>query len=215
MDSPNRAILDISITTCVFVAILLVVTVLKNLLRCYNRKEKQDFGACCFTFGQGEKTLLNSLGDNGFKKDFFERTLKYYGLENCFNTLTDNGIDCLLTFCSTTNREFKKFGINKGLRKKCMLAQKKIKLEQHQLPKTDSQGQQSDENSHGQQQRENANGQQQTDNSQGQQQTENTRDQQSDENSHAQQQRENANGQQQTDNSQGQQREITVDIEMT
>lgn len=62
MDSPNRAILDISITTCVFVAILLVVTVLKNLLRCYNRKEKQDFGACCFTFGQGEKTLLNSLG---------------------------------------------------------------------------------------------------------------------------------------------------------
>lgn len=73
----------------------------------------------------------------GFNKAMFIKTMHKYSLDDCSSTLLENGVDCLLTFCSMTEDEFKDCGLKKGYILKCTLAQKHIIMECRQGLTTD------------------------------------------------------------------------------
>lgn len=47
-------------------------------------------------------------------------------MDSCLSILSDNGVDCLLTFCSMTEDELNECGLKKGYVLKCRHVQKQI-----------------------------------------------------------------------------------------
>lgn len=64
---------------------------------------------------------------SAFHKDTFLETLKSYELDKVKDTLLDNGVDCLETFCGLKDSDLKGFGLNTGQIKKCLAAALRIK----------------------------------------------------------------------------------------
>lgn len=55
----------------------------------------------------------------------FEKILRKYSIK-CKNSLAEQGIDCLATFCTMTESDFKKIGLTTGDSKKCAIVAKLI-----------------------------------------------------------------------------------------
>lgn len=59
--------------------------------------------------------------------EVFEKIMKKYSIK-CKNNLADQGIDCLATFCTMTESDFKKIGLTTGDSKKCAIVAKLITM---------------------------------------------------------------------------------------
>lgn len=71
-----------------------------------------------------EGTQTQECKDNDFDPTEFEKTLEDHSI-NCKDTLYKYGIDCKATFCTLTESDLEKMGVNFGQRRKCyILAQK-------------------------------------------------------------------------------------------
>lgn len=71
-------------------------------------------------------TNLN-LELQAYSFELFEKILKKYSIK-CKNNLADQGIDCLATFCTMTESDFKKIGLTTGDSKKCAIVAKLITM---------------------------------------------------------------------------------------
>lgn len=65
----------------------------------------------------------------GFDLGTFQQTMKRFALDEFVNIMVEHGIDCVETFCSMTESDFEKIGLNIGQRRKCILAAQQIKNE--------------------------------------------------------------------------------------
>lgn len=64
---------------------------------------------------------------SAFHEDIFIKTLESYELDKMKDKLLDNGVDCLKTFCTLEESDFKGFGLNVGQIKKCLAAAVRMK----------------------------------------------------------------------------------------
>lgn len=63
----------------------------------------------------------------GYNLEIFFQTMERFELDDIMNTLIEHGVDCVETFCSMTESDFKEIGLNIGQRRKCILAAEHIK----------------------------------------------------------------------------------------
>ncbi|XP_052709421.1 tumor susceptibility gene 101 protein-like isoform X1 [Crassostrea angulata] len=63
----------------------------------------------------------------GYNLEIFFQTMERFELDDIMNTLIEHGVDCVETFCSMTESDFKEMGLNIGQRRKCILAAEHIK----------------------------------------------------------------------------------------
>lgn len=63
----------------------------------------------------------------GYHSEIFYKTMERFELGDIMNTLIEHGVDCVETFCSMTESDFKEMGLNIGQRRKCILAAEHIK----------------------------------------------------------------------------------------
>lgn len=55
--------------------------------------------------------------------------MRRFALDEFVKILVEHGVDCLETFCSMTESDLEKIGLNIGQRRKCILAAQQIKNE--------------------------------------------------------------------------------------
>lgn len=63
----------------------------------------------------------------GYDLQAFRKSMQGFSIDKFVNKLEEHGIDCLETFCSMTESDFEEMGLNKGQRRKCVLAAEYIK----------------------------------------------------------------------------------------
>lgn len=66
-----------------------------------------------------------SLILQAYNFNVFKKVMKKYSIE-CTTNLAEQGIDCMATFCSMTESDFKKMGLRTGESKKCAIVAKLI-----------------------------------------------------------------------------------------
>lgn len=63
----------------------------------------------------------------GYDLQAFRRSMQSFSIDKFVNKLEENGVDCLETFCSMNESDFEEMGLNKGQKRKCVLAAEYIK----------------------------------------------------------------------------------------